>query len=88
MSIKQEKVTEVRVVAIISRLVCDACGAVMEEKTTKTGYASEEDTFDVCFELNRGWVEIVKGQYGNRTKNHACGKCLDTRVGALLGAAT
>ncbi len=85
MSIKQEKVTEVRVTAIISRLTCDSCAAVMEEQNTKVGFYDPADKFDPHFSLAPGWVEIVKGQYENRTKFHACGKCLGTRVEELLG---
>jgi hypothetical protein len=84
MSIKQEKVTELRVISIISKLTCDGCAAVMSTEEVKVGFYNPDEKYDPAFNLAPGWVEIVKGQYGNRTKHHACGKCLGSRVEELL----
>ncbi len=84
MSIKQEKVTELRVTGIISKLTCDGCGAIMATEETKVGFYNPDDKYDPSFNLMSGWVEIVKGQYGNRVKYHACGKCVSNRLEDML----
>ncbi len=84
MSIKQEKITEVKVVAIVSKLTCDGCGSVMGAVETKVSFYEPDDKYDPAFNLAPGWVEILKGQYGQRTKYHACGKCLGTRLEELV----
>ncbi len=84
MSIKQERVTEVKVVAIISKVTCDGCGAVMAEQTERVSYFDPGERYEASFELALGWVEMAKGQYGSRVKAHACGKCMDSRVGELF----
>lgn len=84
MSIKQEKITEVRVVAIHSKVICDGCSAMMFEETHKVSMYYVEESYMPHFELAPGWVEMAKGQYGQRTYAHACGKCVDNRVEELL----
>ena len=85
MSIKQEKLTEPRVVAIRSWVQCDGCKAVMSEQLVKTGFFDPSEEYTPHIDLLSGWIEVVKGSYGQRTLAHACARCADRSVGALLG---
>lgn len=84
MSIVQEKLTEVRVVSIVSKVKCDGCSATMAEEVVKVNFYDPDMDYSPSFNLMPGWVEIVKGQFDRRVKAHACGKCLGTRVEELL----
>lgn len=84
MSIKQEKITEPKVTAIKSQVVCDACSAVMSEDIIRTGFFDPSEEYTPSMELKAGWIEISRGSYGQRVKVHVCSKCTGSTVASLL----
>lgn len=84
MSIKQEKITELKVIAVKYTVKCDGCGDKMMEETVNTNFYDPGEDLMPSVNLLSGWIEIVKGAYGNRTKAHSCPRCVERSVAALL----
>lgn len=88
MSIKQERITEPRVIAIRSWVQCDGCGSKMDERIDpQNPNVIDQDAYTPYFDLAPGWIQVVKGAHTTKHYAHACGKCLGDSVGALIGNA-